>query len=70
MQHETAGGRAGEVPRAVTSHVLRNPSPLAEILMALGYVCMCVRVCVCEKMSLFHVSHILWQISTFLYVYT
>lgn len=79
MQQGPAGGLAGELPRTVTSHILRNLPPSAEILMALGHVSVCVcmrshvRVCLCKRetkcipLSLFHVSHTLLQIPSFSY---
>lgn len=74
MQQGPAGGLAGEVPRTVTSHILRNLPLLAEILMDLGYVC--VGLCMYKRerkftlLSFFCVSHTLLQIPTFSYVYT
>lgn len=51
MQKGPAGGLAGEVPRTVTSHILRNLTPTAEILMALGHTSVCV--CVRERENVF-----------------
>jgi len=46
MQQGPTGGLAGVVPRTVNSHILRNLLPSAEILMALGRVCVCMCMCV------------------------
>lgn len=77
MQQGPTGGLAGEVPRTVTSHMLRNLLPLAEILMADGTCVseyMCMYTCRRERkyilLSLFHLSHTLLWILIFSYVYT
>lgn len=76
MQQGPAGGQAGEVPRTVISHSLKNLLPSAEILMALGHACLCMCMYACRRerkcilLSLFHLSHTLLQILTFSYVYT
>lgn len=76
MQQGPAGGLAGEVPRTVTSHILRNLLPSAEILMAVGHIClsMCMytgtRERKCILLSLFHLSHTLLQIPIFSFEYT
>lgn len=76
MQQGHAGGLAGEVPRTVTSHTLRNLLPSAEILMAVGHACLCMCMCACRRerkcilLSLIHPSHALLQTLVFSYVYT
>lgn len=76
MQQGPAGGLSGEVPRTVTSHILRNLLPLAEILATVEtcvseygmYTCRRERKCI--LLSLFHLSYTLLQIPIFSYVYT